>query len=143
MFRVVLLLFLALGLYAGEFFKESRYIYAIDKTILFEGEIFFEKNSIEIDYAKPKKEKVVYLINDENPLKRNYFLILQAIYHDDMNSLKEFFELKKKDFKTLLVPKGMLSEYIKTVEFKKRNKDLDYLKIQMQNNDWIKIETQR
>jgi|LGOV01.1.fsa_nt_gb hypothetical protein len=141
MFRVVLLVLLALHVNAGELFKESRYIYAIDKTLFYEGEITFLNTSIEIAYTKPKKEKVIYLEDDENLQKRNYYLILKAIYSDDTTSLKEFFEMKYVGVKTQLLPKGILSEYMKKVEFKKQDKSLEYLKIEMQNEDWIEIET--
>ncbi len=143
MFRLLVLLFLALHVNAGELFKESRYIYAIDKTLEYEGEITFKKSSVEIAYTKPKEEKIIYLEDDENRQKRAYFMILKAIYSEDITLLKEFFEMKEEESKTLLLPFGVLGDYMRQVEFKKVGRDLEYLKIQMQNEDWIEIETIR
>jgi len=141
MIKIFIALFIALYAYAGEHFKESRYIYAIDKQNSYEGEISFLKNSIQIDYTKPQKETITYAKDDEDYVKKSYYLILSAVYNDNENVLKEYFEVKKQNQVNVLEPLGFLSDYIHQITFKKSDGKLDFLKIQMQNDDWILIET--
>lgn len=143
MFRVLLLFSIVLHVNASELFKESRYIYAIDRVLHYEGKINFGEEKVTILYTSPKQESIIYLKEDENRQKKVLFLILDSIYNDDMDSLEGYFKVEKISSKTLLVPLGTLGDYIKNVEFKKSYKELDYLMIKMQNEDWIKIETIR
>lgn len=141
MHKILLLLFLVLYVNASERFKESRYVYAIDKEIHYEGSISFLKNVIQIDYEKPKKESISYSKDDATAQKRHFFTLLKAIYSGDETLLGEFFKIKKEGGKTILIPKEIVQDYIKQVEFKKSGTKLDFLKIMMKNNDWILIET--
>lgn len=141
MYKIILLLFLVLHVSADERFKESRYIYAIDKELYYEGSIRFLEDAVHIDYEKPKKESITYSKDDAIAQKRYFFTFLQAIYGQDEALLQEFFEIKKESEKTILVPNERVQDYIKQVEFKKSGKRLDFLKIMMQNDDWILIET--
>ena len=141
MYKIVLLFLLLLSLNADEKFKESRYIYAIEKQIHYEGAISFTEDLIEITYEKPKKENISYSRDDTLAYKRYFFTLLKAIYSEDETLLEEFFEIQKESQKTILLPKERAQDYIKKVEFKKSKKGLDFLKIMMQNSDWILIET--
>lgn len=143
MFRVLFICWIALHVNASELFKESRYIYAIDNILYYEGKISFEDEKITILYTSPKHESITYLKDDESRQKKAFFLILNSIYSSDIDSLKEYFKVERADLKTVLIPLGVFSDSIQKVEFKKSHKELEYLLIKMQNKDWIKIETIR
>lgn len=143
MHKTLLVILLASCLCAGEFFKETRYIYAIDQTIEYEGEITFKEGEIRIFYMKPQVQNISYFEEDEDPIKQSFFLILRSIREGNDGLLEEFFEAKKEEDKTVLLPQGILKDFIKKVEYKKDGKKLEFLQIQMQNDDRIKIETVR
>ncbi|WP_024954798.1 hypothetical protein [Sulfurospirillum arcachonense] len=144
MYKILfILLLLVLHVNANESFKETRYIYAIDKKIEFQGSITFLEKSIDIVYTKPKEEKVTYLKEDENLQRKTFYMILQAIHSSNEALLNEYFEIKKIQTKEVLTPVGILRDYIREVEYKKEENILEFIKIQMQNDDWILIETLR
>jgi len=126
---------------AEEAFKETRYIYALDSQFDYAGKISFTKESITIKYTKPKTQNITYKKHDEDMKKAYFFTILNAIHVNDEQMMVEFFTLQKKPEVNLLLPNDMLSDFIQKVEFKRNGKELQYLKIYMQNNDWILIET--
>ncbi|MDX1808676.1 MAG: hypothetical protein R3331_03990 [Sulfurospirillaceae bacterium] len=143
MFKIILMLLVCVQLMFAIDFKETRYLYAIDKSIDFEGSITFLKESIKITYIKPKQESIVYTQNDAIKQKKLFFMILEAIHSDDETLLGEFFEIKKDKNIVTLRPLELAKEYIKKVEYEKQKDRLIFIEIFMQNNDRIKIETIR
>lgn len=140
MHKVILIFLLTLQLLAYDF-QETRYIYSIDKEIFYEGTITFVENYIEIDYKKPKEERVIYSQDDEVVQKRYFFTILKAIESADETLLSEFFYINNELKRVILLPKDLVQEYIKEVVYEKEDDKLKFLKITMQNKDWINIET--
>jgi hypothetical protein len=136
-------LFFSLLLCASESFKETRYIYSIDQELQYKGAITFGEDSIKIEYSEPKHEVIEYRYDDENPQKKYFFLILKSIYAEDTLFLNEFFFVRDDANETMLLPKELIKNVIKQVHFKKENKVLEFLHIDMKNDDWIKIETLR
>lgn len=140
MYKIFFLVFLCTGVFFGASFQETRYIYAIDETLDFQGDISFFEEYIRIKYTEPKEQSVVYAKDDAIEQKRYFFSILKAIHSDDKVALRAFFDKKKAGEKTLLLPLDIVEEHIQKVEFIKKDKSLKYIKIFMQNKDWIKIE---
>jgi hypothetical protein len=134
---------LALHVNADEAFKETRYIYALDSEFNYSGKISFTKESITIQYNKPKKQNITYNKDDDDIKKAYFFTILNAIHGNDERMMLEFFTKKKELGVSVLFPNDMLSDFIQKVEYKKSGKELKFLKIYMQNDDWILIETLR
>lgn len=141
MYKIVFLFVLALHVNAAESFKELRYIYSLDKTIEYEGEISFNTNSIDINYTKPQIQSISYTEDEEDIVKQSFYLILKSIYQDNISLLEEFFELRVEGDKTLLYPHEMLSDFIQKVEYKKVKEHLEFLYIFLQNSDRIEIES--
>lgn len=141
MLKKIGLFLLCISVVFGVEFKEKRYIYAVDKTLFFEGNITFLPKSIHIEYTKPKEQNLTYSSDDEQIQKRYFFTLLHAIYENDESLLNEFFQTKTKDDITTLLPLEKVQEYIKKVVYKKVGNHLEFLKIFMQNDDRIEIET--
>lgn len=143
MTKLLLLLLLGLSLFASESFKETRYIYSIDKEIYYEGEITFAKESISIEYSKPTHQTLEYASEDENSQKKYFYLILKSIHDDNTVLLDDFFSRSEDENATTLLPKELIKDFITQVHFKKDEHGLKWLQIDMKNEDWIKIETIR
>lgn len=150
-------LFSVSGLFSKpQSFKEYRSVYSIGKKIRYDGVISFEDSRIIIEYSKPVSSALIFL-NDSITVRENgsekiltsrdnpgiiyFFIILKSIYHNDLKTLSEFFEVsEKKDF-TELLPKETAREYIRSVKFRKKGTVLKQLFIELENKDRIQIET--
>jgi hypothetical protein len=143
MTKFFLILLLGCSLFASESFKETRYIYSIDKEIHYEGEITFAQDSIKIEYTKPTHQIIDYSSEDENAQKKYFYLIVKSIHDDNQVLLNDFFSESADGNATMLLPKELLGDFIKKVRFKKDKNSLEFLQIYMKNDDWIKIETLR
>lgn len=141
MIKFFLILLLGFSLFASESFKETRYIYSIDKEIYYEGEITFAKESIKIEYTKPTHQSIEYFSEDKNAQKKYFYLILKSIHDEDTVLLNDFFIESEDGNVTTLLPKELIGDYIKQVRFKKDENTIEFLQIYMKNDDWIKIET--
>ena len=71
--------------------------------------------------------------------KKIYYTLLEAIYLDDISNLEVYFEIEQKDNEVFLKPKSIVANYVKSINYKKTTK-LEYLHINMLNNDRISIE---
>lgn len=140
---------------AGERFKETRYIYALDSKKVFQGQIEADKNSVEISYSKPKKQKLLYTPDsltiregeetrtvDASSNRQIGFIytILQSTFTENTESLKQFFYIEKVGVRTVLTGRGVASEYIENVVIVRENKKLSYMIINMANGDRVTIE---
>ena len=141
MIKFFLIFLLGCSLFASESFKETRYIYSVDKEIHYEGEITFAQDSIKIEYTKPTHQIIEYLSEDENAQKKYFYLIVKSIHDDNSVLLNDFFTESTDGKATTLLPKELIGDFIKKVRFKKDKNSLDFLQIYMKNEDWIKIET--
>ena len=155
MHKMAIFLLLLLSMLAADniHFKEQRYIYALNKTLSKEGTISFDKKGLAIIYAK-SGQKLSYrqdslVITDKSQQKiidlkqdivtKLFFVVLQAIFHDNKKQLKQFFTIESKGTQHILLPKELASKRITKIIYKKSDK-LDYLHIYLKNRDRISIE---
>lgn len=150
----VILLVLISSLFSKTYnFTETRYSYAFDNSISLNGVINFKENSLQINYENDNREilyedSVLIIKENEQVLEfdaiqmqriSSFFEVLLMIYSDDKTVLKEHFEFKELDNKTVLNPIGDLSRYIEKVILIKSNKQLKNVKIFLNNGDNITI----
>ena len=134
-------------------FKESKYIDALNASTKKTGYITFKEEAIETSYEnssevllfqedtlfiKKKDETIEIDLNRDMP-KKIYYTLLEAIYLDDISNLKLYFEIEQKNSEIFLTPKSIVANYVKNISYKKTTK-LEYLHINMLNNDRISIE---
>ncbi len=155
MIKKLLLVFLFISSVYADIvnFKENRYLYAIDNSFSKKGTIIFEKESIEVSYNLDSKIMVysndkltikdgdeVYEVDlEKNIHMKVFFYLLEAIYYNRQDHLKEFFTIKDDNSTILLNPKDLVSNYISHISYKK-TKRLDFLEIKLNNKDRIYIE---
>ena len=135
-------------------FKETRYIYALDKNIVFEGFITFGEQNIIIEYAKPDFKVLTYFegklsIQDNNgftmadattPTMHYFFMIIQAVHDDNRLLLDSFFTATQKGNETILSPKGVTADILDEVIITKQNNVLKSLHVKIKNGDRITID---
>lgn len=156
MFRtLVFILLLSLPIFAQSIkFFEEKYYEALSKTIKKTGKIKFLKSSIEIIYdgddtvliykddllitQKEDTKKVLDL--SKSPAVKIFFILLEAIYFDNRRLLESYFTIKETKEYISLVPRKNISSYLDIVRYKKTNKKLNFLQINMSNKDQIRIE---
>ncbi|AHJ14167.1 LolA-like protein [Sulfurospirillum multivorans] len=154
---IVLCLVFMLSLFANDAstFKETRYLYALDKNITLEGFITFGEQNIVIEYVKPESKVLTYFeekltIQDQNgykvidaqsmPSMNYFFLIIKAVHDENSVLLDSFFETTTKGDETLLSPKGVAAEVLEEVRISRQGKKLKSLHVKIKNGDRITIE---
>lgn len=154
---IVLCLLSLLCLFANDAstFKETRYLYALDKNITLEGFITFGEQNIIIEYVKPESKVLTYFeekltIQDQNgykvidaqsmPSMNYFFMIIKAVHDENSVLLDSFFDAKTKDDETLLIPKGVAAEVLEEVRIIRQEKKLKSLHVKIKNGDRITIE---
>ena len=135
-------------------FKETRYSYALDKHLKREGTITFDPQSITIVYDKPEMtiltffrdavtiqhtDKEQILKESDNPLVYYMFIMLKAIFTDDMQTIRHYFDISEKEGMTELAPRDMATKYITAISFRKKS-HLTFLQITLTNGDSLTIE---
>jgi len=136
-------------------FTETRYLYALDKTITLEGFITFGEQNIVIEYTKPESKVLTYFeekltIQDQNgyqivdaqsmPSMNYFFMIIKAVHDENSVLLNSFFEAKTEGDETLLSPKGVAAEVLEEVRLSRHAKKLKSLHVKIKNGDRITIE---
>ena len=154
---IVLCLLSLLHLFANDAaaFKETRYLYALDKTITLEGFITFGEQNIIIEYVKPESKVLTYFeekltIQDQNgynvidaqsmPSMNYFFMIIKAVHEENSVLLDSFFEAKTQGDETLLSPKGVAAEVLEEVRITRQATKLQSLHVKIKNGDRITIE---
>ena len=151
----VLLLILSLDVLGqGIHFSEERYHEALDASFKKTGTIKFLKNSIEIVYDGDET-KLIYsddlLITQTGDLKKElnltqrpvvkiFFVLFEAVYFDNTKVLESYFKMKENRGIVSLTPNDNISSYVESVSYKKTDKKLDYLQINLSSKDRIRIE---
>lgn len=134
-------------------FQESKYIDALNSSTKKTGYINFRENSIKTSYENSDvvllfEEDTLFIMKNEGTVeidltrdmpKKIYVTLLQAIYLDEISKLELYFEVQMKKDEIFLKPKSIVANYIKSINYKKTTK-LEYLHINMLNNDRISIE---
>lgn len=151
---VVLLLFLcSLLASASSGFKETRYLYALDKNISLEGYITFGAQNIVIEYVKPESKVLTYFEEKLTIQGQNGYTMVDAqalfkLFFYDYQSgawwkqpfIEFFFDTTTKGNQTLLSPKGITAEVLEEVHIERHNKQLKALHVKIKNGDRISIE---
>lgn len=156
MFRALILtLLLSLSLFAQSItFSEEKYHEALDATFKKTGKISFLKHSIEIVYdgdetvliyngdllITQKGETKKELDLSKRPAVKIFFVLFEAVYHDNKEVLESYFTIREEKEFVSLVPHKSISSYIDSVSYKKTNKKLNFLQINLSNKDRIRIE---
>lgn len=155
MFRVFLVCFFMIFVNAETIhFQEEKYIEVIGNSFYKKGTLEFEDTRIKLQYNNSdkiliydndslvlvEKEQQIKLDQDKQIVIKMVFLLIGSIYHNDMQTLEEFFTINPKENETLLIPKEGVSRYIQTIRFSKKNQRLNYLEFIMQNGDITTIK---
>ena len=158
MIRYLLLLALTtLSLFAssGSHFKETRYLYALNKSIELDGYITFGDYNIMIEYVKPTYKVLTYFeekltIQDDNgfqsieaqkmPSINYFFMIVKAVHDDNMTLIDTFFTSQTTNTLTTLTPIGVAAEVLEKASIKKDGTGLRFLEVSLKNGDRISIE---
>ena len=154
-FALYLLCSLALFGATASNFKETRYLYALDKNITLEGFITFGEQNIIIEYVKPESKVLTYFeekltIQDQNgyravdaqsmPSLNYFFMIIKAVHDENSVLLDSFFDAKTEGDETQLIPKGVAAEVLEEVRIVRQTTKLKSLQVKIKNGDRITIE---
>jgi|GEM_PF-4366236 len=158
MFRtLVLMLLISLPIFAQSIsFSEERYHEALDATFKKTGKIKFLKHSIEIMYdgdetvliysgdllITQKGEVKKELDLSKRPAVKIFFVLFEAVYLDNDNKkvLESYFSIKETKGLVSLTPHKNISSYVDSASYKKTNKKLNFLQINLSSKDRIRIE---
>jgi len=156
MFRtLVFTLLLSLPIFAQSIkFSEEKYHEALDATFKKTGKINFLKHSIEIVYdgdetvliyngdllITQKGETKKELDLSKRPAVKMFFVLFKAVYFDNKKVLESYFTINRAKEFVSLVPRKSISPYIDSVSYKKTNKKLNFLQINLSSKDRIRIE---
>jgi len=148
---------MVISLFAGSYqFKESRYIYSIDKTLEMQGSIRFDDKGMRIDYSAPEVRHIVYdglsmdvlsadgkvvqhVDLNEQPMMKVYMDFIHKLYRSDYEALSENFKVSKTQTAVLLAPIPPIDKVIKSVVIHKTPKGLSQIKTKMSNGDEITL----
>lgn len=133
-------------------FTESNYINALNTTQTKKGSLNFLENSVILQYHNENKiitfnedNILVSTKYDDETLQYNenvelamFFTLVNAIFRDDIDSLKEDFDVIISNNITL-IPNDYIANVIEKIQYKKKNSKLEYLKIYFTNENRIKI----
>jgi outer membrane lipoprotein-sorting protein len=152
-FCILLVIFIS-SLFAQSYnFTETRYSDAFGQSIELKGVIRLEENALKINYESSNKE-IVYkdsalvITEDAKVLDvpklqaQNMGMFLQIIlmlHSNDEDVLNEHFTMKQEENKTVLNPKGNLSQYIEKLTLVKHEEQLKEVKLFLNNADHITI----
>lgn len=156
MFKIfVYVFFISLPVLAESIqFSEEKYYDALGTTLKKTGKIDFLEHSIKIMYDSDKTV-VIYngdvLITQEsetkkeldlskNPAVKMFFVLFDAIYFDNRKVLETYFDISETQEYISLKPHKEISSYIDSVYYRKTNKKLHFLQINLSNKDRIRIE---
>ncbi|MGD9553730.1 MAG: hypothetical protein AB7D96_06215 [Arcobacteraceae bacterium] len=155
MFKIILILFCCTvySLCESVKFKEEKYINALQTVLHKEGELLIYEDNIKLYYPKEKKsflftpnhiverkgENEKILSYEENLALNVFSKIIKTIYTNESEDLKAFFTIETKKDSTILIPNEPISNLINTIEYKKNNISLEFLRINFTNEDWIHI----
>lgn len=155
MFKILFLFLLStLFLLANPIkFKEEKHINALQSSIYKNGILKIEDDFIEIIYKEDNKSFIFYddhiilktkekeeILKYEENIELSVFQkLIKCIYKNQPEELKEYFDITNEDKRTILIPNEYLSNVIQSIEYKKTDDILEFLKINFVNEDWIKI----
>ncbi|RXJ78275.1 hypothetical protein [Arcobacter sp. F2176] len=155
MFKVLFLfLFSTLFLFSNEIkFKEEKYVSALNTSVYRKGILNINKDFIKVTYPQQnksftfKKDNILEkdgqkekIITYEDNLDLTIFSkIIESIYTNKVENIREYFQIKKSDEVTTLIPSEYVANVISKIEYQKIDSKLKFLKIYFTNDDWINI----
>ncbi len=156
--KIAALLFLAvLTLMAGGYdFKETRYVYSIDKTLQMQGRITFDDKGMRIDYTEPDIRTIIYdglsmnvvdrdgnvlqhVELNEEPMMKVYMDFIYKLYRSDYAALRENFTINESITVVMLTPIAPIDKVIKSVVVRRNAKGLQEILTRMSNGDEITL----
>lgn len=154
----LILIFVTASLWAKGEFIEKRYIYALNKTIVFKGTIVMTDDSTIVRYTSPEEKvliqsgktltvedveaKTVQTIDLSKRIDMNlYFTFIRSIHKKDFTGLKTYFEIEKEGNTYHLSPKSDVKRAIEKMEITMRKDEMKSMVIYFTNEDIIEIET--
>ena len=155
MFKILIIFMIFANMLIAESFNfsELRYSDAISKSIVLEGQIDFFKEGLKIVYPKNAKSleykddnliykeagKEVEIDDIQSTQIMRYFDVLILLHYGDEKSYNDMFEVKVESNTTYLKPRGMIKNYLQSIETYKKSNKLKYVKLFLKNNDYITI----
>lgn len=149
------MLLLSLTIFAQSIsFSEERYHEALDATFKKTGKIKFLTNSIEIMYDGDERvliyngdilitqigEVTKELDLSKRPAVKIFFVLFEAVYLDNRKVLESYFSINETKGLVSLTPHKNISSYVDSVSYKKTDKKLNFLQINLSSKDRIRIE---
>ena len=136
------------------YFSEEKYYEALESTFNKKGEIHFLKDKIEVKYDGDdtlltysddilitKKGTIIKKLDlTKKPSVKMFFVLFESIYFDKKEILQSYFSMQKKGKTVEMLPHKTISNYIESVQYKKTNNKLDFLQINLSNEDRIRLE---
>lgn len=134
-------------------FNETKYINALDIELSKKGTIIFADEFTILSYTnennlykflkdhilKVENKKETILQYDNNLELTIFNTLLNAIYKNNFEQIKQYFTIKKENKIIVLNPNDYISNVIDKIEYKKTLEKLEFLEIYFTNEDRIKI----
>ncbi|PLY09945.1 MAG: hypothetical protein C0626_07730 [Arcobacter sp.] len=155
MYKVLFLIFVSTMILFSKpiKFKEEKYISALSTSVYRNGILKIDNDTLEIRYLNEDKS---FIFTKENIIEKNgdkkkvlnyeenfeltiFSKIIDSIYKNKPENLKEYFQIIKDDSVNRLIPNDYISNVISKIEYKKKDDKLIFLKIFFTNDDWINI----
>ena len=139
-------------------FTEKRYIYALDKTTVYNGNIKISKEATSIRYTSPINKRLTQIdssliIEDFDANKTEtldlskrldlklYFQMIKSVNTKEFALLEEYFTLNKNKNNFELLPKNRVKKAISKIDITLLKDDIKSMVIYFTNRDIIEIET--
>ncbi len=156
--RFLLFSALLIGALYGNSFTEKRYIYALDKTTIYNGNIKVSKDATSIRYTSPINKRLTQvdsslIIEDFDTNKTEtvdlskrmdlklYFQMIKLINTKEFGLLEEHFTLNKNQSNLELLPKNRVKKAISKIDITLLKDDIKSMIIYFTNRDIIEIKT--
>jgi hypothetical protein len=156
--RFLLFLALLIGVLHGSSFTEKRYIYALDKTTIYNGNIKISKDATSIRYTSPINKRLTQvdsslIIEDFDTNKTEtvdlskrmdlklYFQMIKLVNTKEFGLLEEHFTLNRNQNNLKLLPKNRVKKAISKIDITLLKDDIKSMIIYFTNRDIIEIKT--
>ncbi|MEJ2497699.1 MAG: hypothetical protein P8Y43_09585 [Sulfurovaceae bacterium] len=142
----------------GSSFTEKRYIYALDKTTIYNGNIKISKDATSIRYTSPINKRLTQvdsslIIEDFDTNKTEtvdlskrmdlklYFQMIKLVNTKEFGLLEEHFTLNRNQNNLELLPKNKVKKAISKIDITLLKDDIKSMIIYFTNRDIIEIKT--
>lgn len=156
--RFLFFLALVIGALHGSSFTEKRYIYALDKTTIYNGNIKISKDATSIRYTSPINKRLTQadsslIIEDFDTNKTEtvdlskrmdlklYFQMIKLVNTKEFGLLEEHFTLNRNQNNLELLPKNRVKKAISKIDITLLKDDIKSMIIYFTNRDIIEIKT--